>query len=121
MRWRACGHKGGTGSLDNSLLTPDILERFPYTVHPKNLALAFELGRQLGLTDAFCVKEIADHLVPDLGVLKTYPEVFVAGGRALRFSNGCSANARAGTMNNWRRLSLDNPDHDCSGSLPPAR
>jgi poly-gamma-glutamate synthase PgsB/CapB len=94
------------------LLTPDVLERFPYTVHPKNLALAFELGAQLGLTDGFCIKEIADHLVPDLGVLKTYPEVFVAGGRGLRFSNGCSANERAGTMNNWRRLKLDDPDRD---------
>jgi poly-gamma-glutamate synthase PgsB/CapB len=94
------------------LLCPDVLARYPYTVHPRNLTLAFQLGRELGLYDGFLVKEIADHVVPDLGVLKTYPEIVVAGGRRLRFSNGCSANERAGTMNNWRRLKLDNPDAD---------
>ncbi len=94
------------------LLTPDVLERFPYNVHPKNLMLAFELGHEMGIEDGFLIKEIADHVVPDLGVLKTYPEVHVAGGRRMRFSNGCSANERAGTMNNWRRLRLDNPDGD---------
>jgi gamma-polyglutamate synthase len=94
------------------LLTPDVLERFPYNVHPKNLMLAFQLGHEMGIDDGFLVKEIADHVVPDLGVLKTYPEVHIAGGRRLRFSNGCSANERAGTMNNWRRLKLDNPDGD---------
>ncbi|MCE9584508.1 MAG: hypothetical protein K8T20_18625 [Planctomycetes bacterium] len=94
------------------LLTPDVLERYPYNVHPKNLMLAFQLGKELGLDEGWMIKEVADHVVPDLGVLKTYPEVQVAGGRRLRFSNGCSANERAGTMNNWRRLRLDNPDAD---------
>ncbi|NUN47317.1 MAG: hypothetical protein HUU15_00630 [Candidatus Brocadiae bacterium] len=94
------------------LMTPDVLARFPYTVHPKNLALTFELGMLLGLQDGFMIKEIADHVVPDLGVLKTYPEIHVAGGRRLRFSNGCSANERAGTMNNWRRLKLDDLEGD---------
>lgn len=94
------------------LLTPDVLSRYPYNVHPRNLMLAFQLGHELGLDDGFLIKEIADHVVPDLGVLKTYPEIHVAGARRLRFSNGCSANERAGTMNNWRRLKLDNPDGD---------
>ena len=94
------------------LIAPDALDRYPYTVHPKNLALAFDMGRLFGLQNGFMIKEIADHLVPDLGVLKTYPYVQVAGGRFVKFSNGCSANERAGTMNNWRRLKLDNPDQD---------
>jgi hypothetical protein len=45
-------------------------------------------------------------VVPDVGVLKTYPPVKVRG-RVLSFANGMSANERTGFLNNWRRTGMD--------------
>jgi len=39
-------------------------------------------------------------------VLKTYPTVIYRG-RKLTFTNGMSANERAGFMSNWTRLAFD--------------
>lgn len=97
--------------LEADLICPDVLARYPYQAHPRNLVLVSELGRRLGVTANFTLKEVADHIIPDLGVLKTYPEVEVRG-RRLRFSNGMSANERAGTLHNWRRLGLEDPNRD---------
>jgi hypothetical protein len=54
---------------------------------------------------------MADYVVPDLGVLKTYPTVEYLG-RRLTFSNGMSANERAGFLSNWTRLGFDQLDVD---------
>lgn len=91
------------------LICPDALDRYPYSAHPKNLALTVRMGEDLGCSRDFVLKEVAEHVVPDLGVMKTYPEVDVKG-RKLKFSNGMSANERAGTIHNWIRLRLDNPE-----------
>ena len=91
------------------LICPDVLERYPYSAHPKNLSLTIALGESLGCSRDFTLKQVAEHVVPDLGVMKTYPEVEVKG-RWLKFSNGMSANERAGTIHNWIRLKLDNPE-----------
>ncbi|MBL4844310.1 MAG: hypothetical protein JKY65_02180 [Planctomycetes bacterium] len=96
-------------------ICPDVLARFPYTVHPSNLELEVRFGELLGLSRDFVLKETADFIIPDLGVLKTYPseesEIHVRG-RRLRFSNSMSANERTGTLSNWRRLGLDRPELD---------
>jgi gamma-polyglutamate synthase len=91
------------------LICPDVLERYPYSAHPKNLSLTIRMGEALGCSRDFTLKQVAEHVVPDLGVMKTYPEVEVKG-RWLKFSNGMSANERAGTIHNWIRLKLDNPE-----------
>jgi hypothetical protein len=54
---------------------------------------------------------MAEHVVPDLGVLKTYPPACVRG-RVLRFINGMSANERTGFLNNWQRMAMDKKDVD---------
>ena len=101
--------------LDAALLTNDVVSRFPYREHPANIALVLSLARHLGLEDDFVLKSMADHVVPDLGVLRTYPTIF-AKGRSLSFTNGMSANERTGALDNWRRLGFDrtkprsNPD-----------
>ncbi|MCS6884973.1 MAG: hypothetical protein RMM17_00815 [Acidobacteriota bacterium] len=86
----------------SAMFTKDILDRFPYKVHPRNLALVLTLAERFQIDRDFALKEIADHIVPDLGVLKTYPKVVVEN-RTLEFSNAMSANERRGFNDSWRR------------------
>jgi poly-gamma-glutamate synthase PgsB/CapB len=97
--------------LDADLLPVDLLNRLPYQEHPRNVALVLALGEYLGVDREVALIEIADHVVLDLGVLKTYPEARHRG-RRLVFSNGMSANERAGFMSNWTRLGFDKHDPD---------
>lgn len=100
-----------TGWLEAGLITDDILRRFPYDEHPYNIALVTRLGRELGIEPDFALKEMADRVVPDLGVLKTYP-VATIDGRRLSFVNGMSANERFGCLSNWTRMAFDRHDPD---------
>ena len=85
------------------LMIPDeALARFPYAEHPANIALVLRMAEELGLDRERSLREMADRVVPDLGVLKIYPEAPV-GRRRLEFVNGMSANERFGAMGNWRR------------------
>lgn len=96
----------GVTWLDAGLLTPDVLERFPYEEHPNNIALVLEMSRRVGIEDSFALKAMADAVVADLGVLKIYPITEVRG-RRFEFVNGMSANERMGCMGNWQRLGFD--------------
>jgi hypothetical protein len=95
--------------LECGLLTPDVLKRFPYDEHPNNIALILGLADELGIDRDFALKEMADRVVQDLGVLKTYPigKVFT---RGLQLVNGMSANERHGSLGNWIRLGFDRQD-----------
>jgi poly-gamma-glutamate synthase PgsB/CapB len=93
---------------DHALLPADLLARFPYEEHPRNIALVLDLARLLGVAPEVALKEMADWVVPDLGVLATYPEARWRD-RRLEFSNGMSANERTGFLNNWQRLGFDRP------------
>jgi len=79
------------GWLEAGLITDDILQRFPYEEHPFNIALVLEVADELGIDRDYALKEMADKVVADLGVLKTYPLVNISG-RQLEFINGMSAN-----------------------------
>lgn len=103
----------GVGWLESGLLAPDVLARFPYQEHPDNIALVLAMGRELGVAEDFALKEMADRVVPDLGVLKTYPVAQVAG-RKLSFVNGMSANERFGCLGNWTRLGFHQMDYEQS-------
>ncbi len=100
---------------DAILIPDDILERFPYEEHPHNIALVLELVKNLGIEKEYALKEMADNVVPDIGVLKKYPTAEVRS-RKLEFLSGMSANERFGCMQNWTRMKLDttlpeeNPD-----------
>ncbi len=94
-----------TGWLDVGLLTPDILARFPYQEHPANVALVARMFEGMGLRRDFALKEMADRVVPDLGVLKVYPEATFKG-RRIEFINGMSANERHGCLSNWERTRM---------------
>ncbi len=91
------------------LLADDLLARFPYSEHPRNIALVAGLARALGIPAAVALAEMADHVVPDLGVLKEYPTV-PHDGRTLSFVNGMSANERTAALENWERMGF--ADHD---------
>src|SRR5436190_1473034 len=95
--------------LEAGLITNDVLQRFPYEEHPYNIALVLGLGEQMGIDRDFALKEMADLVVPDLGVLKTYP-VSTLRTRRLEFTNGMSANERFGTISNWARTGFDRQD-----------
>ena len=84
----------------------DLRARFPYQEHPANLALVAQLAQELELDLIDAMVLMADHVVPDLGVLATFTPLRHRG-RTLEFSNGSSANERTGFLNNWRRCGFD--------------
>ena len=94
------------GWLEAGLLTKDILERFPYEEHPFNIALVLHLAQEIGIEKDFALKAMADNVVADIGVLKTYPPA-PCRTRQLEFTNGMSANERHGCLGNWTRLGFD--------------
>jgi len=91
--------------LQAGLLTPDVLARFPYEEHPYNIALVLAVGDELGIPADFGLKEMADRVVLDIGVLKSYPAALIES-RRLEFLMGMSANERFGCLNNWTRMGL---------------
>jgi poly-gamma-glutamate synthase PgsB/CapB len=97
--------------FESDLLPQDLLDRLPYQEHPRNVALILALAEHFEIDREVALVEIADYVVLDLGVLKTYPEASYRG-RRLAFSNGMSANERAGFMSNWTRLAFDRHDVD---------
>jgi len=54
-------------------------------------------------------EEMADRVVPDLGVLKAYPPASLQG-RRLEFVNGMSANERFGCLGNFERMKFSGQD-----------
>ncbi len=94
---------------DADLIGDDVLARFPYAEHPRNIALVTQLARALGVPSTVALAEMADHVVPDLGVLKEYAKV-PHRGRTLSFVNGMSANERTAALGNWIRTGF--ADHD---------
>ncbi len=97
------------GWLESGLIPDDILDRFPYKEHPDNIALVAAMAQELGCPYEEALKGMADHLVPDLGVLKTFPESQIRT-RRIEFTNGMSANERFGTLGNWKRTGYDQHD-----------
>jgi gamma-polyglutamate synthase len=93
------------------LIADDLLALFPYAEHPRNIALVADMAEQLGVDRHLAIATMAEHVVPDLGVLKAYPPACVRS-RTLRFANGMSANERTGFLNNWSRMGLDASDVD---------
>lgn len=102
-RLRAVGWKQA------GLIHKSLLARFPYEEHPYNIALVTALGEELGLDHDFCVREMADRVVADLGVLKTYPRSTI-NGCTLEYVMGNSANERFGAMGNWTRMGFAGHD-----------
>ncbi|MDG6079405.1 hypothetical protein E3U23_09395 [Erythrobacter litoralis] len=100
VNWRQAG-----------LIHKDLLARFPYEEHPYNIALVTAMGDELGLEPDFCVKEMSDRVVADLGVLKTYPRSRIED-RTVEYVMGNSANERFGAMGNWVRMGFE--EHDFS-------
>lgn len=94
------------GWLEAGLLAPDILQRFPYEEHPYNIALVAKLAEKMGIARDLALKEMADRVIPDIGVLKGFPIAKLAG-RELEFVNGMSANERFATLSNWRRMKFE--------------
>ncbi len=87
------------------LIADDLLDLYPYSEHPRNIALVARMAAELGVDPVLAMVIMAENVVADLGVLKTYPRVRVHG-RVVRFINGFSANERAGFLNNWNRTGL---------------
>ncbi len=94
------------GAREHLLLGEDLLARFPYREHPRNIALVRRLAVELGLDPDLATADMADHVVPDLGVLKIYPTC-VHRGRRMAFVNGMSANERTGFLSNWQRTGCE--------------
>lgn len=111
---REAARKRGTqftevGWLEAGLPTEDVLARFPYEEHPSNIALVIEIARRYGIRGDFALKEMADRVVPDLGVLKVYDPAPILT-RTLQFVSGQAANERFGFLASWRRTGFDTHD-----------
>ena len=94
------------GSRDHLLLGEDMLARFPYREHPRNIALVRRLAMELGLDPDLATADMAEHVVADLGVLKAYPTISHRTRRII-FVNGMSANERTGFLSNWQRTGCE--------------
>ncbi|MFP2912796.1 hypothetical protein ACLESD_48875, partial [Pyxidicoccus sp. 3LFB2] len=88
------------------LIPEELLSLFPYREHPRNMALVATMGEELGVPRSYALALMAEHVQPEIGVLKVFPSAKVRG-RKLTFINGHSANERTGFLNNWRRTGLD--------------
>lgn len=97
------------GWREAGLITSDVLHRFPYAEHPFNIALVCRMAAELGIDGDFALKEMADRVVADLGVLKASPIASVRG-RRLEFINGMSANERYGCLGNFQRMGFVEQD-----------
>jgi len=104
------------GLREAELMAEDLLELFPYSEHPHNIALVARMAEELGVDRDLAIATMAEHVVPDLGVLKTYPTVRVHG-RLLTFTNAMSANERTGFLSSWQRMAFDQIDAEAE----PAR
>jgi poly-gamma-glutamate synthase PgsB/CapB len=96
---------------DGDLIASDMLAIFPYNEHPRNIALVARMAQELGIDPTLSMVAMAENVIADLGVLKTYPMARVRG-RIMWFVNGCSANERTGCLNSWRRMNLDKLDYE---------
>ena len=96
-------------SWEAELLSEEVLALFPYREHPRNVALVATMAEQLGVPRGFAIALMAEHVQPEIGVLKVFPPARVRG-RQLTFINGHSANERTGFLNNWKRTGLDTVD-----------
>lgn len=109
----AAGQSGtkfqSVGWREAGMLAPDVLDRFPYEEHPYNIALVLAMAKELGIDPDFALKEMADRVIADIGVLKEYPRARVRK-RDLQFVSGMSANERFGALSNWRRMGFDSHD-----------
>lgn len=102
--------------LDITTIADDLLQRFPYEEHPANIALVAKMASEMQVSRTMAIKEMADRVVPDIGVLQVFPYSKV-NNRSMRFINGMSANERYGALANWQRLGYDNPEKLHSGEV----
>ncbi|MBN1296424.1 poly-gamma-glutamate synthase PgsB [bacterium] len=86
---------------ESDLIGDDVLEQFPYSVHPRNLGMVLKMARHLGIDETVALREIARNIIPDLGSFKSYRTRFK--NRYLEFWNGFSANDRISTVENWQK------------------
>ena len=84
-------------------------QRMPYMEHPLNIAMITDLARMLEIPKEEALFLMGEHLVPDIGVLKMYPDI-IHKGRRMRFANTMAANERAGLLAGVNRLGLDEWD-----------
>ncbi len=88
------------------LIPEELLALFPYREHPRNMALVAALASELGVPKTMALGLMAEHVQPEIGVLKQFGPAKVRG-RLCTFINGHSANERTGFLNNWKRSGLD--------------
>lgn len=102
--------------LDIATIPEDLLQRFPYEEHPANIALVAKMAGEMQISRTMAIKEMADRVVPDIGVLQIFPHANV-NGRSMRFINGMSANERYGALANWKRLGYEQVEKQQGGEL----
>lgn len=102
--------------LEVATIPEDLLARFPYQEHPANIALIAKLASEMQIPRSWAIKEMADRVVPDIGVLQTFPYSQLNNAN-MRFINGMSANERYGALANWQRLGYDQSDRFFKGDF----
>ncbi len=91
---------------ESDLIGDDVLKQFPYTVHPRNLGMVLKLAAHLDIDPNLALREIVNHIIPDLGSFKCFQIRFRT--RFLEFWNGMSANDRVSTVSNFQNAGFYN-------------
>lgn len=94
---------------DVMLIPEEIINRFPYSEHPNNIALAAALAEKLGIEKEYALKEMCDNVIPDIGVLKKF-QLLKINTKILEFLSGMSANEKYACLQNWNRMKMDSLD-----------
>jgi gamma-polyglutamate synthase len=97
-------------NLESELLSDDLLDLFPYTVHPRNLGLIQNILRYFDINEDMAFREIARHIVPDLGSFKCYRVQYRE--RQIEYWNGMSANDRTSSLGNWSQAGFNSIQND---------
>ena len=69
---QVCGDCGAVVYPPRDACPSCLSARLPYQEHPRNVALILRLAEHYGIDRELALVEIADHVILDLGVLKTY-------------------------------------------------
>ena len=96
--------------MESDLIGQDVLDRFPYQVHPRNIGMVLKLAHHWNIDENWALREIAEHIVPDLGAFKCYKTSFRS--RKLEFWSGMSANDRTSCLSNWELAGFNDLDQN---------
>ncbi len=76
-------HARARAAWQAELIPDEVLDLFPYREHPRNVALVAKMAEQLGVPRGRAIALMAEHVQPEIGVLKVFGPTQVRGRHGL--------------------------------------